>query len=378
MVTVLKSLKKRVTPERKRRLKIQSFIFLGLFILAEIVLRLFGMRAGTLIDDFKIQENPVYEQRFTADELGINYLKKGATTFMLGTKINEQGFRDSINYTKEIIDSIKTIAKQEVIMIIGDSYVEGCCADTVTNSFPDIINRNKKYKVLNMGISGTDPLQYQLMAQKYLPLFKPAKVVVAFYFGNDILTFERNATPNSPLTFPFKDNKWIFGVAPNHLSQKLNYSFKTAEEAYQFYVDKYTLTGSNRNSLEKVLRYSVILSKIYLYLEHRRALKLWNSKGIVYNWDGFDIAHKRLTRIKAIADSLNIQAFFVGIPSPEEASKKENLIVKYKDLFKELEWRVPKNLTKEDYDGMNLSNHFNNAGHKKYAEFLQQYLESKK
>jgi hypothetical protein len=373
---MLQRLKSIFNLERKRRIIIQCIVFLSLFVVAEVILRLLGMHAGTLIDDFKIQENPVYEPRFTADELGINYLKRGATTFMLGTKINNQGFRDSINYTAETIDSIKNVAKQEILMIIGDSYVEGCCPDTVINSFPDIINRNKKYKVLNMGVSGTDPLQYQLIAKKYLPMFKPHKVVVVFYFGNDILTFERNPTPNTPLTFPFKDNKWIFGVAPNHLSPKLNYSFKTAQEAYQFYVDKYTLTGNNRSGLEKAFKYSVIFSKIYLYMEHRKARKLWERKGIVYNWDGFDIAHKRLSKIKAIADSLNIQAYFVGIPSPEEATNNENLMVKYKSLFQKLEWRVPKNLGKEDYDGMNVSNHFNNSGHIKYAKFLQEYIES--
>ncbi len=362
----------------KRKLKIQFFVFMGLFLFAEIVLRLFGMQAGTLIDDFKIQENPIYEPRFTADEMGINYINKDATTLMLGTKINKQGFRDSIDYTPEIVDSIKTITKKEVVMIIGDSYVEGCCPDTVTNSFPDIINRDKKYKVLNLGISGTDPLQYQLMAKKYLPLFKPNTLVVVFYFGNDILTFERSATPGAPLTFPFKDNKWIFGVAPNHLSQKLNYSFTSANEAYTFYMDKYTLRGTNRNSIEKALSYSVICSKIYLYIEHRNSRKLWESKGISYNWDGFDIAHKRLATIKKNADSLNIKTLFVGIPSPEETANKENLKEKYKNLFKEIEWQVPTNLTKDDYDGMNISNHFNNEGHKKYAVFLQNYIESKK
>lgn len=375
---MIKLLKKIFSPERKKRIKIQFFIFIGLFVIAEIVLRLFGMHAGTLIDDFKIQENPVYEPRFTADEMGINYIEPNAKTLMLGTKINKQGFRDNINYTTEIIDSIKNQAKKEVVMIIGDSYVEGCCPDTVVNSFPDIINNRQKVKILNMGISGTDPLQYQLVAQKYLPLLKPNKVVVVFYFGNDILTFERSATPYAPLTFPFKNNKWLFGVAPNHLSQKLNYSFKTADEAYQFYIDKYTLTGKDRNWIEKAFSYSVICSKLYLYIEHRNARKLWESKGITYNWDGFDIAHKRLSVIKKIADSLEIKTVFVGIPSPEEASNNENLKEKYKTLFKEIEWDVPTNLTKEDYDGMNISNHFNNTGHKKYATFLEQVIESKK
>ena len=362
----------------KRKLKIQALIFICLFFFVEIVLRLFGMKAGTLIDDFKIEETPVYEPRFKVDELGINYINENATSLMLGSKINKQGFRDYINYTPEIVDSIKNQTEKQVVMIIGDSYVEGCCPDTVTNSFPDIINRNTNFKVLNMGISGTDPLQYELIVKKYLPLLKPDKAVVVFYFGNDILTFERKATPYAPLTFPFKNNKWLFGVAPNHLSQKLNYSFKSADEAYQFYIDKYTLTGSDRNFVERCFSYSVIFSKIYLYVEHRNARKLWESKGIVYNWDGFDIAHKRLVAIQKTADSLDIDVLFVGIPSPEEIANNENLRDKYKSLFKEIKWDVPTNLTKEDYDGMDISNHFNNNGHKKYAEFLKRIIETSK
>ena len=378
-MVVLKTIVNKIfNKENKRKIKIQSLIFLSLFVLSEIILRLIGMQAGTLIDDFKIQENPEYEPRFTSDEVGINHIIDNKSILMNGSIINAQGFRDSVNYTSAIVDSIKTIAKKEVIMLVGDSYVEGCCADKVTNSFADIINRDSKYKILNFGVAGTDPLQYQLITQKYLTLLKPNKLVVVFYFGNDILTFERAATPNAPLTFPFKNNKWIFGVAPNHLSQKLNYSFKTAEEAYQFYLDKYTLKGSQRNFLEKTFSYSVIFSKIYLYFEHIKARKIFESKGIVYNWDGFDIAHKRLSSIKKNADSAKIECVFVGIPSPSEVANNENLKEKYKTLFREINWYVPINLTEDDYDGMDISNHFNNSGHQKYAEFLKAVIETSK
>jgi hypothetical protein len=345
-----------------------------LFIAMEVILRIFGMKAGTLIDDFKVQENPVYEPRFVADEMGINYIIASSKSLMLGTKINKQGFRDVIDYTPEIVDSLKTIAKKKIVMLVGDSYVEGCCPDTVTNSFGDIVNRNSKYKVLNMGVSGTDPLQYQLVVQKYAPLLKPDIILVVFYFGNDILTFERRATPFVPLTFPFKDNKWLFGVAPNHLSQKLNYSFKSADEAYNFYIDKYTLTGKDRNWFEKTIRYSVILSKLYLYLEQRSSRKEWESKGIVYNWDGEDIANKKLRIIDSVAKATNAMPIFVGIPSPQEAASNEDVRIKYKNVFTGIPYSCPKNLTKEDYDGMSMSNHFNNSGHKKYAAFLLDIL----
>ncbi|MBI3519110.1 MAG: SGNH/GDSL hydrolase family protein [Bacteroidetes bacterium] len=361
--------------KKRKRIKIQFLIFISLFILLEIILRLCGMVPGNLIDDFKVQENPTYEPRFYADENGINYIIKDATTLMLGTVINNQGFRSRINYTPQTVDSIRKATNKKIVMIIGDSFVEGCCADTVTNSFPDLISRQGRYIILNMGISGTDPLQYKLVAQKFVPLLKPDLVVTAFYFGNDILNLKRIPEPNVPLTFPFKDNKWIFAIAPNHLSGKTNYNFKSAEEAYRFYVNNYTLHGENRNWFEKIIKHSVCFSKIYLATQHQWLQRKWAKSHPGYTVNANQIAYDNLNTIKAecVKDSSNY--LFVGIPAPTEAT--ENLKEKYKSVFNDIEWYSPDNLTKEDYDGMNMSNHLNNAGHKKYADFLTELIDKK-
>jgi hypothetical protein len=358
----------------QHKLKTQVLIFIGLFILVEIILRLFGMKARTLIDDFKIQENPVYEPRFVADEMGINHFYQNALHLMPGTVLNKEGFRGKFDHTKSTLDSIRKYTSRKIVMIVGDSYVEGCCADSVKNSFTDLVAKGTHYEVLNFGVGATDPLQYQLIVRKYAKELKPDIIVVAFYFGNDIWNCERTPTPYVPISFPFKDNIWIYEVAPSHLSQKLNYCFKTADEAYQFYIDKYTLAGKDRNWIEKTFSYSVICSKLYLHIEQYQSKKLWDSKRIMCSSDDFEVSHKHLSVIKKVADSLHIRTVLVGIPSPEEAANNENLREKYKTLFRELEWHVPTNLTSKDYDGMTTANHFNNFGHKKYAVFLDSVI----
>ncbi len=361
----------------RQRLKIQLTVFFVLFILAEIVLRLFGMKAGTLMDDFKVEDNPVYVARFESDEMGINHIIPKKEMLIWGSVINKQGFRGKIDYTPEVMDSLRKSSSKQIIMLIGDSYVEGCCPDSVQNSFGDILNRDGRFNILNFGVAGTDPVQYELVVKKYLDNLKPDKVVICVYFGNDILSFVRTPTPGIPLHFPFRNNKWIFELAPNDLSGKLSYNFHSADEAYNFYVDHYTLKGKSRNLFEKLISYSVILSKVYLTGEHTLAKRRWQKSHPGYTVDANEIAYKNLKSIETVCKDQNIPCLFVGIPAPFESEEGDKLKTKYAIVFKDISWFVPTTITKKDYDGPNLGNHFNNAGHQKYADFLTKLLKEK-
>jgi len=356
----------------------QLILFTSLFVIAEIVLRLCGMRAGTLLNDFRPDTHPVYQARFLSDHAGINHILASNELLMAGSVINQQGFRGSFNYTPHAVDSVRKASGKEIVMIIGDSFVEGCCPDSVYHSFPDIIDRSDRYRVLNFGVAGTDPVQYELITRHYVPVLKPDHVVVAFYFGNDILQYNRTPSPGVPLFFPFKDNKWLFGVAPNDLSQKLNYNLKTADEAYTFYMNHYTLSGSNRNIIEKAIGYSVILSKIYLYIEYSIAKRRWQKKNAGMHIDENQInqiSYNNLNNIRRVCDSAHIPLTIAGIPAPKECEEGAALKSKYKGIFRDIPWHVPSYLTHDDYDGMSEANHFNNQGHQKYAVFLKTILD---
>jgi hypothetical protein len=356
-------------------IRTQCIIFAGLFLLAELLLRLFGWHAGTLIDDFKVQAHPVYKARFVSDGSGINHILGADTTLLMrGTVINRQGFRGSFDYTPQAVDSLRRQGKKTV-MLIGDSYVEGCCADMMRNSFGDLLSVNSGYQVLNFGVAGTDPLQYKLIAKEYSGLLRPDRVVIVIYFGNDVLSFKRTPTPGIPLTFPFENNKWLFDVAPNHLSGKMNYTFKSAGEAYAFYLDHYTLHGANRNAFEKAIACSVILSKIYLLAGHKIANWRWLRKNPgLREVDGMAMTHHIIKDIAAYLDAQAIRYLFVGIPEPADVKNGADLKKKYARVFGDLPWYVPENLLPEDYDGSSMANHFNNSGHKKYAVFLERLL----
>lgn len=370
-------------PDKKKVWKIRLLIFLVLFIVLEIILRCFEMKPGTLIDELRLEDQPVYEARFSSDEKGINHIAPDAKNLMLGSVINQQGFRGTFDYTAQSVDSIRKATNKEIIMIIGDSFVEGCCADTVTNSFPDLVNEDPHYCVLNFGVAGTDPVQYKLIAQKYVAALKPDRVIVPLYFGNDIFAFERKPSPGVPLTFPFKNNKWLFSVTDNSVSLEENRVLKTPMEAYHFYIEHYTLFGDNRNWFEKLISHSICFSKLYLAAERKLRQRQWERQemekhpGKTYE-TAEEITNRLLTQLKASCDSAQVPVLFVGIPSPMEAAKGKALLNTYGAVFKNLEWSVPDNLSLSDYDGSGVSNHFNNTGHEKYAAFLKKLLAGQK
>lgn len=358
------------------KIKIQILVFLALFLLAEIALRLFGFKPGTLLDDFKIESNPLYEQRFYSDDMGINHIFPAAQNLMKGSIINGQGFRSAFPFTPESIDSLRKVTGKEIIMVVGDSFVEGCCPDNVKESFPDILNNDSKYCVLNFGVAGTDPVQYELVIKKYLKVLRPDRVVVVVYFGNDILTYNRPVSPGVPLTYPFKNNKWIYSVAPNHLSGIANHIFKTPQEAYIFFVDHYTLKGKKRNVFERIISHSVLFSKLYLYSEHTLAKWRYEKSYSGSYIDVNNITTKVLRKIVIECNETNVPCVFVGIPEPMHAINTKAFQEAYKHILVPFKIGVPTNLTLEDYDGTSISNHFNKSGHLKYAKFLEQVLDN--
>lgn len=357
------------------KIKIQVLVFFALFLLAEIALRLVGFKPGTLLDDFKIEPTPLYEQRFYSDEMGVNHIFPMAQNLMKGSVINGQGFRSAFPFTPEAMDSLRKVTRKEIIMVVGDSFVEGCCPDNVSESFPDILNRDSNYCVLNFGVAGTDPVQYELVIKKYLKVLRPDRIVVVVYFGNDILTYDRPVSPGVPLTYPFKDNKWIYSVAPNHLSGIENYIFKTPQEAYNFFVDHYTLKGKKRNAFEKVISHSVLFSKLYLYSEHTLAKRRYEKNYSGSYIDVNTITTNVLGKIVKECNRTNVPYVFVGIPEPMRAINTKAFQDAYKHILGPFKIRVPDNLTLEDYDGTTISNHFNKTGHLKYARFLKQVLD---
>lgn len=351
-------------------LKIWSLILLGSLIVIEIVLRVIGMKPGVLYDDFIVQDNPINDERLVADSIGISHINPNAYSLMRGTVVNEQGFLGLWNYTSSQADSVRNSGKK-IVMLVGDSFTEGCCADHLDYSFPNLL-RSDHVEVANFGVSCADPVQYRLIVEEYLDKIKPDKLVVVVYLGNDILQYDRKPSPGVPLAYVFRGNKWLISEEPHWVSGRYGYVFKTADEAYQYYLDQFTLKGENRNWFEKVLSYSVISSKLYLGIEHYRQTR--RAADLIDIQESPPYSNINLRKIDSVARSQDIPCYFVAICPPQEAEDWNAATSKYNFVFEDLEWSIPRNMNLEHYDGEGLGNHFNNSGHKMFAEYLRQTL----
>lgn len=72
------------------------------------------------------------------------------------------------------------------IVAIGDSMTYGVSAPR-EGSWPAQLARSAGVSVHNMGLGGYGPLQYLHLARELAPSMQPTRLVVAFYFGNDLM-----------------------------------------------------------------------------------------------------------------------------------------------------------------------------------------------
>ncbi|MBL1280254.1 MAG: glycosyltransferase [Fluviicola sp.] len=349
------------------------FIFLILFLIAEIGLRMVGYKPG-VIEDFYFHAGEVrYDSLLYADEVGITHIIPDKALILNG-KVNKQGFFSSIEYTSESIDLVRKSGKK-VIMLIGDSYTQGCCADEYSGTFAYLLNQPEEYEVLNFGIPGADPVQYRLIVEKYVPLLKPDLIVVAVYGGNDILEYDRSAKPFVPLAYPIENGPWLNSEGPIYLTEQGTF-FSTFDEAKGHYFQFFSLWGDESSFFEKTIRYSVILSRPYLKLKTKLRYEEVKNQ-MPEKFDNPVFSMENLVSLNNFATSYKVPVLFTLIPPPSDVIANIDLHRKYDFVFGQLKYIIPSNLEIENYDGVEDANHFNNQGHQKYASFLKTLIEAK-
>ena len=367
------------TSKRKkwwRILKIQCLVFLILFVLLEIGLRLAGFKPGVL-DDWYYQSGEVeWDPVLYGDEMGITHHRQSGN-FIPDQVLNKEGFMSEVEYTAGAMDSLRARGKK-VILLVGDSYTQGCCAESYRRSFAHLLNNSEEYEVLNFGVGGTDPLHYELVVKKYLPLLKPDLVSVNVYLGNDQMDYDRTPKPFIPVCYPVKNGPWLSSEAFTNLRPENTY-FKNFEGAKKFFYTYYSLNSEDATWYEKVIRKSIIFSRIYLYIRLRRASSKHQEKYPV-NRDPYaqykpPFTYQHLKEIERFCLENNTPVLFTAIPSPEHIINGEDLKRKFHHLFEDLRWDCVSGIVPEDYDGKKHSNHFIDSGHRKYATFLKQKME---
>jgi colanic acid/amylovoran biosynthesis glycosyltransferase len=352
--------------------KYRVLVFFVLFFIAEIGLRSVGSKSG-VIEDFYFHSGTLeYDSILYADEVGITHLTMDAQ-IINNNIINTEGFLSKREYTQKSMADLRKSGKK-IVMLVGDSYTQGCCADSYNESFAYLLNESEEYEVLNFGIPGADPVQYRLIVEKYAPLLQPDLIIIAVYGGNDILEYDRTAKPFIPLAYPVKSGPWLNSEGPIYLTESGTY-FKNFEEAKAHYFDYFSLWSNQSSFTERIIRNSVILSRPYMKWKTKKRFK--EIKHHVKTSAHPPFSQEQLLRIFKRSEELKIPVVFSLIPSPNDINKRENVTKKYGFLFGDLPWISPKGLVLDDYDGMQDANHFNSKGHRKFAYFLQKLIEGK-
>ncbi|MDX2362337.1 MAG: SGNH/GDSL hydrolase family protein [Crocinitomicaceae bacterium] len=354
---------------RKEKRKIWRWrlvIFLAFFLLAEIVLFIMGHRPGVMENQYYQYGAAQYDSVLYADEMGITHHSPEGR-FYPNQTVNKEGFMGKIEFTPEAMDSIRSLGKK-IVLLVGDSYTSGCCVDDHEKAFASLLAESDEYVVLNFGVGGTDPLHYELVVKKYLPLLKPDLVAVVAYLGNDEMSYDRTAKPFVPVCYPIKNGPWLSSEAPIYMAEEDTY-FKNFEEAKKFYYSYYSLRSSESSFFEKLIRPSIILSKLYLYAKVR-----WHHHNVHEQLfsppENPPYSYNHLKEIMNFCQTNDTEVMYAAIPSPKNVENNEDVYKKYDYFFNEIPWETPNDLTIEDYDGREDGNHFNNAGHLKFTEFI--------
>ncbi len=366
-----------------KELFFKGFIFCFLFLFFELLFTYiidYKKYYGITIHGKEIGYDLKLQQQTYADSAGINKFINDKNT-PLGYIINKEGFSSRYEFTKQVADSLKRISK--VIMFIGDSHTEGYCADPITHSFTNLIDQNKNFSALNVGVGGTDPLQYKLIAEQYIPKLLPDMVIVALCLDNDFMHYDRKPAPLQPLHFQTNYN-WLNATLPeSHPDFAPDKYFENWDAAKSYYLENYTITGKDIHLLEKIF---IIPSNFnsFLYYLSTALKKYFNLKksiekygkniSVNFKLSDNDITYRHLTTIREICKEQKVDFKLFGVPTIKDmALNQDSVYLKYQTVLKDLHLYYPRNFVSNDFVS-ERNDHFNNKGHEKFAEFLDSII----
>jgi hypothetical protein len=344
---------------KKKFFLVQFLILAGILLAFEIALRLMGYHPGDMKPkwlNFAPVDTLIVSNLFYTNNGGLLIANRNDPSH--SEFINHEGFR-----SKEFSE-IDTTKKK--ILFIGDSFTWGFSATPIKgNCFADIVANETNYEVINLGIPGTDPPQYSLLAEKYIPQLKPDLVLVMFFMGNDLMMYDRTIAPYKPLHHYTNAGAIYADMDGKH--------FATARAAYHYVTDERYYLLHPSNLLEKIIAKSALLSRLYS-VRYRIIEKIRYEKVAKNAW----LTKKYLKAIKEAADKYKVPVRFVLIPEIKEADKSaEEYTEKYADLLRDSVlkdyWLIPQKNEKSNFNDYPDA-HLNNKGHRFYADYIKAFL----
>ena len=319
-----------------------------------------------------LQLSPTSEwvQSDTADERGMNYMKNGRNYWGDTLRhVNKQGFFSTFNYDTATIDSLKK-AGNKIVFIIGDSHVAGTTSTTWDKTFSQVLKKGMikdGYVICPFGIYGTDPLDYRLCAEKFIPLLKPDLVLVSYCADNDRMDFDRIPTPHIPMWFATN----LGFSLPTNLDNK--YIFSNPDTLRRFYRSVCPQISTSI-PLRILSKFSMSFAELYVKLKYPDRVQSISRR---YVNDTCTATCRNLTEIQNVCVANNAKFSIAVVPTPGESCKNlEECEARYKDVFQDLlgavQFYLKRDLTKNDF--LNDDSHFNDSGNAKFADFLEDII----
>ena len=243
------------------------------------------------------------------------------------------------------------------ILLLGDSFVWGASAKPLTCSFADLVEKAGTY-VYNGGIPGTDPMQYAAVAEKYVPKLKPDIVAVCVYLGNDV--------SGSPMPMiPNKNIHYVSNIGFLRGFDDQGRFFRDGPEALRYF--KSRKCGCPSSFWDTFLYKTVVGRGVHGLLYGEKSSMSVRSR----NW-----VTGAMQRIRDVCRANGSEMMVFLIPFARENIQVNKSVRKNLPLFEGFPCYYPESLDREDYCPP-PDNHFNNQGHRKYADFILEILERK-
>ncbi|HXH19637.1 MAG TPA: hypothetical protein VNJ07_11205 [Chitinophagales bacterium] len=275
--------------------------------------------------------------------------------------INRDGFR-SIEFS--YIDTDK-----KKLLLLGDSFTWGHHTENKTNSFADILS-SRGYVTYNSGITGTDLPQYYAVAKKYICTLLPDVVIVNLFLGNDIMEYDRKLRPFVPVFY--STNAGLLNTCPQ------GKYFTDFQSAYNYILYEVSIPRQDENLFNFLSAQTRITTRIWQGLAAHRWVETTPDFIVLNYWDelrelktGYRINREYLEKIQWLCKEANAELIVSIIPEMDNIRVTRAEIQEKLDGF---EFNKIETLTASDYKQSN--GHFNEKGHKKYADFLAGLIES--
>ena len=271
---------------------------------------------------------------------------------------NSQGFR-SIEFENYTSDKLK-------ILFIGDSFVWGMTATPYYNSFVDLLLAKNRL-VFNAGITSVDPIQYWSICKNYVDSINPDLVIINFYEGNDIMNKKRTHAQNIP--HEHITNAGFFESNPEG-------QYLDAQSAYNYFEQKLQIP---QNNMINTLLGKTALGSIIWTFTHPN--KRYSYSAQLTKDESIDYTKIYVDSIASFLSLKEISYFYTITPDETSSVNAKTSIIGYdtlviEQIFGNLEYYVPNNLTKSDYN-QPKDFHFNNSGSLKFANFIDSIIQRK-